>query len=946
MFGKILHVMQGLHERVSRLEELSVVLLGVKNEHELDDDKADQEREEDDMYSHLKWKLKAIQNDQQQMKKWNKYFEISKTEEQKQMSKQLEDDPIQTTVTHIDYTKIIPRQDQNIEAWLKKDKSHNEVIGDDVDHCNMITFLQHQFDPTTLSSKTIIKGFDPFSNPSNTQNSEVSKTFLTEQGSVYFWNAEVISALFLQHHLVTLDNPNIDFHVICTGYGFKDQNFMWGYFSEVHYDEVFRTETDNYEMMANLLIDSEALKSIRRRKLSKDLRRICIWLCTKGHVFMLCWDEYKQNDSFHHVLSICDNMNERDSPLDHASFRSGIELALLNKKIVQDVYDDLVWMRKPFKKDDIYLRIDFLCVSFMARCTLYFSMFEAIFFTEALWESDREKIGDLKLMYRQFEIDTFEFMSKMINKGHIVMFPPEFDAKFVNINAASLVVMEKKGVCTSYHYAGVEKKFTTKKIKDVRPTCVVSSRLDDKVGTQVSRLEGLSVTSLKSRDTWESDESERSDSSDQESTDSSEEEEESSVQEWEEKALDNDNQQLKRWLRYFDMAKTEEQESMSKKLENTTIEDTTPNIDYMKVIPVQNKNIETWLAHNTNNREIKQDQTCMHSRDLFSRGKLRGFDPFCKVNLLKGQQKTFLSGDGGMNSLHAHSIPALFIQNHIISLQNPNMEFHVLCHGFHYSVYNWRWGWELEWDVYGQKHENNPSSNHRYFAASLLDSEALKKIRSETSSKDIRRICIWLQTSGHVCMLCWDEYRERKQLRHVFHVCDNVDTENSPLNFEDFKEGFQDALMERHIVRNSREMYWGFGPLQDPWMIVEEDFLCVSFMTRYTLILSMFEGFFVDAGLWIHFQGEMGDLKLIYRQFEIDLFEFITEMTNRGNIVLFTPEMDAMFLNINSMSLVVMGKHGIGASYHYAGVEKKFTTKKIEDVSPTCVVSSQVGSSE
>ena len=64
----------------------------------------------------------------------------------------------------------------------------------------------------------------------------------------------------------------------------------------------------------------------------------------------------------------------------------------------------------------------------------------------------------------------------MINKGHIILFPPELDAKFVNINSISLMVMEQKGVCTYYHYAGTEKKFTVTKLKEVRPTCVISSQ--------------------------------------------------------------------------------------------------------------------------------------------------------------------------------------------------------------------------------------------------------------------------------------------------------------------------------------------------------------------------------------------------------------------------------------------------------------------------------------
>ena len=90
------------------------------------------------------------------------------------------------------------------------------------------------------------------------------------------------------------------------------------------------------------------------------------------------------------------------------------------------------------------------------------------------------------MVYRQFEIDIFEFISKMIKKGCIVLFPPEFDAKFVNINAASLVGMEEKGICTSYHNAGVEKKFTTRKIKDVRPSCVVSSQFNEDALQQLS----------------------------------------------------------------------------------------------------------------------------------------------------------------------------------------------------------------------------------------------------------------------------------------------------------------------------------------------------------------------------------------------------------------------------------------------------------------------------
>ena len=139
-------------------------------------------------------------------------------------------------------------------------------------------------------------------------------------------------------------------------------------------------------------------------------------------------------------------------------------------------YDELYWTDPMLGEDEIYLNNDFLCVSYMTRCTLILSMFEGLFFDFSIKRTDKEKIGELRLVYRQFEIDTFEFMTKMINKGHIVLFSSSLDAKFVDINEICLAVMDQKGICKFYRYAGPKKKYVTGDLSDVQPVCLISSQ--------------------------------------------------------------------------------------------------------------------------------------------------------------------------------------------------------------------------------------------------------------------------------------------------------------------------------------------------------------------------------------------------------------------------------------------------------------------------------------
>jgi hypothetical protein len=403
--------------------------------------------------------------------------------------------------------------------------------------------------------------------------------------------------------------------------------------------------------------------------------------------------------------------------------------------------------------------------------------------------------------------------------------------------------------------------------------------------------------------------------------------------EWLKGAFKRDDVQKHRWTRYFKIKDklTPKQIQVAEVLERGTI--SVHGLQYAAPIATLNQNILEWKRRSENNVDMEVDKARMNLRTLSDSGGLRGFFPF-NVELPDSDSEgeadalkvsMFLEEDGGLSTLHSHAIPALFIQNHLAALKNPCMDFHVMCHGFRYELGETDlWGWTLSLDAYDEW-ENVRSSNEYELALSLLDSQAFQNILSQQSTKSMRRICIWLMTHGHVAMLCWDEYRLSGKKHHIFAICDNLFDGGGVLDYKEFTHGFEAALRERHIaVGEPKE--WCNDACCPGQMKVEHDFLCASFMARFTLMLSVFESFFrLNYGAKERYADlAMGEIKWVYRNFEMDIFIFIRDKAEEQKIVLFSPSLDAPFVNISAVSLVVMDVNGSCTPYRYDGKKREF----------------------
>jgi hypothetical protein len=423
---------------------------------------------------------------------------------------------------------------------------------------------------------------------------------------------------------------------------------------------------------------------------------------------------------------------------------------------------------------------------------------------------------------------------------------------------------------------------------------------------------------------------------------------------WFASARRNDKKQKQKWDAYFDMKMTPEQLEYAKNLQHRTVSSMSGLIDYIGILKEQNSLITQWAGKTPDNIDTKEDDRRMTLRTLSSSGRLKGFFPFSSVNdgidekhdpepssdpleaILKRLQRlstrkahsTFLTEEGGLLKMHAHSIPALFIRPHLAALTNPNIDFHVLCHGFRFTAEQEEWGWSTVYNLMSEEFEEKPVRNEYELAALLLDSPALKKIRGTSTPKTLRRICIWLQTKEHVAMFCWDEYRLSSGRVHEFALCDNLGARTSFLDHQSFRYGFERALTERSIALDD-EKDWSTHAFDPDYMKVQDDFLCTSYMARYTLISSMFEAllFAKTATQRKYAALDLGGLKMVYRQFEHDLFDFMKTKTKEKKIVLLSPSLDASFVDVNAISLVAMDVNGACASYFYAGSTRKFVAR-------------------
>ena len=316
--------------------------------------------------------------------------------------------------------------------------------------------------------------------------------FVQRDGAIDAYFAHLLPALMINNVMKAISSyagNYVETRVLCQGTaGFKNR---WWY-GKLSNGNVRQTSID----IVDHIIISPAFGDVLRELSGwvpidgKNVFRLCIWIIVPEHVFMLVWEtHFSVGGSIE--SSICfavDNLtsNSKDVAEDLRSLvlvrecvvdqfisklneyieksRNGeIEglvselekLSLKENKIISDgknIKDDaaiehvkiesLPSITKPLGFEDVPQGRDMVCVSFMARCTLYLSMVNDCRFMFLVGHFSYATGLDFEReCYRAFQFHLKLFIESADREGRLVLFHP-VNHPFVDISKICLVTIE------------------------------------------------------------------------------------------------------------------------------------------------------------------------------------------------------------------------------------------------------------------------------------------------------------------------------------------------------------------------------------------------------------------------------------------------------------------------------------------------------------------------
>jgi hypothetical protein len=290
--------------------------------------------------------------------------------------------------------------------------------------------------------------------------------------------------------------------------------------------------------------------------------------------------------------------------------------------------------------------------------------------------------------------------------------------------------------------------------------------------------------------------------------------------------------------------------------------------------------------------------------------------------------------NGGIKHYYSHVVPALMINQLMPTLERIGTEVttYVLCQGN--GIRN-AW-WESD-------HAKDENVADRVIGC-LFRSNAFRlccgyMTDSFGTGKTVKRLCIWIKDYGHVFMLVWETRLSDTTTSHCF-VVDNV------CNNE-----FSAVLLERFIYwlglqfssRKFSRLREGVVCLDRSHIPVEHDMMCVSFMTRSTLYLSMVNR--ADL-MWtiekLHQKAGIELERKNYIAFERCLLDFVETRRDLKKTVWLSP-IHEEFVNINDVKLLSVNPAIAyipkGRIPHvYAGATRGFVPESMTCGESTCAI--------
>lgn len=305
---------------------------------------------------------------------------------------------------------------------------------------------------------------------------------MSSTGGFNAYHAHILPALMINQMMKRISNfqgNKVNTYVLCHGNGIGPEDAWWR-------QPIERVEIDSVKKkIVDLIIKSNAFKSIlgfmiRRSPGEKSINRLCIWIGMPGHVFTLVWEVSYEETETGFPSSICfvlDNIARNDFSkhvvkefvwkLNGSLLASGI-----STKTVENGYS--------ISRGEIQMSASMMCVSYMTRATLYFSMINGTY-NSGLMQAFHSAVGIDKeySAYISFSRSLAAFIEQSSEENKMVWVSP-INAAFINIQDIYLMQIDPADAhiksTNRYVYQGIDNGFMKSSVV-CNDGCVLSSEI-------------------------------------------------------------------------------------------------------------------------------------------------------------------------------------------------------------------------------------------------------------------------------------------------------------------------------------------------------------------------------------------------------------------------------------------------------------------------------------
>ena len=310
---------------------------------------------------------------------------------------------------------------------------------------------------------------------------------INPNGSMFSYHAHIIPALMLNQLIRKTSgfkNNSTTTYVLCQGNKFVRHQKWWGE------AETYKNDNEKADAIVDFLMASPDFNRIFRIMVNnsfgsgKSLKRLMVWLKAPYHVFSLVWEVYLHGD----LKSLCytiDNLGNTD--LNCAI--SNVFLVKIKEKISaqQGAYDlnpqniSALDSHIPrISQSHLHMSRDLslMCVSFMARSTLYMSMINWGKLQTTITKFHEPVGPDLeRVAYDKFNVHLLAFLSLMQRERKAVWISP-INEYFVDIQKICLVAIDPTDPTkqVDYTYKGADIGFVRCSRDCEFNSCIINSQ--------------------------------------------------------------------------------------------------------------------------------------------------------------------------------------------------------------------------------------------------------------------------------------------------------------------------------------------------------------------------------------------------------------------------------------------------------------------------------------